>query len=148
MNELNKLEEEKKNKENTKDKTGKKKNTNQDEDQFRVVINKESKFILDELVLKANEGFEGGEISKSDIVNLLIFNHGNSFPESEVKHLRNLHFDEKKVLKALLKKAGDDGDLPNEIKRVLREHLGLTETIKKRALKTQIELSTDKAVDN
>lgn len=148
MNELNKLEEEKKNTENTKDKTAKRKNVSQDEDQFRVVINKDSKVVLDELVFKANEGFEGGEISKSDIVNLLIFNHGSSFPESEVKHLRNLHFDEKKVLKALLKKAGEDGDLPSEIKRVLREHLGLTETHKKKSLKNQIELSTDKIVDN
>lgn len=148
MNELIKLEEEKKNTEKTKDKTARRKNSSQDEDQFRVVINKESKFVLDELVLKANEGFEGGEISKSDIVNLLIFNHGNSFPDSEIKYLRNLHFDEKKVLKALLKKAGEEGELPNEIKRVLREHLGLTETLKKRNLKNQTDLSTDKIVDN
>ncbi|HPI40383.1 MAG TPA: hypothetical protein PLJ21_06240 [Pseudobdellovibrionaceae bacterium] len=148
MNELIKLEEEKKNKENIKHNTAKKRNSNQDEDQFRVVINKDSKIVLDELVLKANDGFEGGEISKSDLVNLLIFNHRNSFSDADIKNLRNLHFDEKKVLKALLKKAGEDGDLPNEIKRVLREHLGLIETNKKKISKTQTELSTDRLVDN
>ncbi|GEM_PF-2559570 len=97
-----------------------------EDDQYRVVIQKESNDALEELVRRTNNGFEGGEVTKSDVVNLLISNHAKSFSDSDIKSLRLLHFDEKKVLRALLRKAGDDGDLPSEIKKVIREHLGIS----------------------
>lgn len=119
-----------------------------EDDQFRVVIQKESNDALEELVRKTNEGFEGGEVTKSDVVNLLISNHAKSFSDSDIKNLRLLHFDEKKVLRALLRKAGDDGDLPSEIKKVLREHLGISDSSKRRISKGTLDLSTEKSVDN
>lgn len=119
-----------------------------EDDQYRVVIQKESNDALEELVRRTNDGFEGGEVTKSDVVNLLISNHAKSFSDSDIKSLRLLHFDEKKVLRALLRKAGDDGDLPSEIKKVLREHLGISESSKRRISKGTLELSTEKPVDN
>ncbi len=137
-----KIEEEKEKKEKRAKRIG-----SDEDDLFRVIINKESNDILGELVRRANEDFDGGEISKSDIANLLILNHGKSFSEYDIKTLRHIHFDEKKVLRSLLKKAGEEGDLPAEIKRALREHLGLTESNKKRFSKNQNDLSTEKVVD-
>lgn len=119
-----------------------------EDDQYRVVIQKESNDVLEELVRRTNEGFEGGEVTKSDVVNLLISNHAKSFSDSDIKSLRLLHFDEKKVLRALLRKAGDDGDLPSEIKKVLREHLGISDSSKRRISKGTLDLSTEKPVDN
>lgn len=145
MKEL-KLEDEKQNTKNTENK--KKRIGNKEDDLFRVVISKESNEILEDLVQRTNDGFDGGEVTKSDVVNQLILNHGRTFSELDIKALRNLHFDERKVLRSLLKKAGNDGDLPSEIKRVLREHLGLSEASKKRSQKVQTDLSTEKAVDN
>jgi len=138
--------EEKQNSESTEKK--KKRMKSSEEDQYRVVIHKESNDYLEELVRRTNDGFDGGEVTKSDVVNHLIANHAKSFSESDIKSLRQMHFDEKKVLRALLKKAGDDGDLPSEIKRVLREHLGISEASKRRLSKAHTELSTEKVVDN
>ena len=112
------------------------------------MIQKEANDALEELVRRTNDGFEGGEVTKSDVVNLLISNHAKSFSDSDIKSLRLLHFDEKKVLRALLRKAGDDGDLPSEIKKVLREHLGISDSSKRRISKSTLDLSTEKSVDN
>lgn len=148
MNEYNKeKEDEEKTKPEKQEKKMKKLKSSED-DQYRVVIQKESNDALEELVRRTNDGFEGGEVTKSDVVNLLISNHAKSFSDSDIKSLRLLHFDEKKVLRALLRKAGDDGDLPSEIKKVLREHLGMTDNLKRRLSKNTNDLSTEKSVDN
>jgi hypothetical protein len=148
MNEYNKEEEREEGKKAGKQETKTKKMKSAEDDQYRVVIHKESNDALEELVRKTNDGFEGGEVTKSDVVNLLISNHAKSFSDSDIKSLRLLHFDEKKVLRALLRKAGDDGDLPSEIKKVLREHLGISDSSKRRISKGVLDLSTEKSVDN
>lgn len=145
---LKKKKREKKERRQEKQETKAKKLKSTEDDQYRVVIQKESNDALEELVRKTNDGFEGGEVTKSDVVNFLISNHAKSFSDSDVKNLRLLHFDEKKVLRALLRKAGDDGDLPSEIKKVLREHLGISDSSKRRISKGTLDLSTEKSVDN
>lgn len=126
----------------------KKKHVNQDDELFRVVINKESNEILEKLVRRTNDGFAGDKVTKSDVVCLMIANSAESFSEADIKALRQIHFDEKRALRALLKKAGDQGELPAEITRVLKEHLGLAEASKKRVVKNSIELSTGKNVES
>lgn len=148
MNEFNKEEEREEGTKKGKPDQKSKKPKSAEEDQYRVVIQKESNDALEELVRRTNDGFEGGEVTKSDVVNFLISNHAKSFSDSDIKSLRLLHFDEKKVLRALLRKAGYDGDLPSEIKKVLREHLGISDSSKRRISKGMLELSTEKSVDN
>lgn len=148
MNEFNKEEEREEGTKTGNHEKKTKKLKSAEDDQYRVVIQKESNDALEELVRRTNEGFEGGEVTKSDVVNLLISNHAKSFSDSDIKSLRLLHFDEKKVLRALLRKAGDDGDLPSEIKKVLREHLGISDSSKRRTSKGTLDLSTEKSVDN
>lgn len=143
INEFKKEEEREEEKKTGKTETKTKKSKPAEDDQYRVVIQKESNHALEELVRRTNEGFDGGEVTKSDIVNLLILNHSKSFSESDIKNLRLLHFDEKKVLRALLRKAGDDNDLPIEIRKVLREHFGFTDGTKRRSQKSNLELSTE-----
>ncbi len=148
MNEFKKEEEREEGKKTGKQETKAKKLKSTEDDQYRVVIQKESNDALEELVRRTNDGFDGGEVTKSDVVNLLISNHAKSFSDSDIKSLRLLHFDEKRVLRALLRKAGDDGDLPSEIKKVLREHLGISDSSKRRISKGTLDLSTEKSVDN
>ena len=107
-----------------------------DEDQYRVVINKEVNEVLEILVKRANEGFDGGEIAKSDVANAILLDSEKSFGDAEIKTLRNLHFDDKKMLRSILRQAGDDVDLPEHLKKALRDHYGISESSKKRPLKT------------
>lgn len=113
---------------NTEDKDqNPKKKKSLEEDQFRVVISRDVNEILEKLVTRANDGFDGGDIAKSDVANLLLLNSAKSFSDSDIKTLRALHFDEKKMLRAILRQSGDEGDLPEHLKKALREHYGLAE---------------------
>ncbi|MGK5089409.1 hypothetical protein WDW86_17805 [Bdellovibrionota bacterium FG-2] len=102
------------------------------QDQYRVVINKEAQLALMALVERVNSGFEGGEITKSDIVNWMLVHSMRFVTDADVKALRSLYFDEKKMLGSLLRNAGEQGALPDEIKKVLRDYYNITEGSKKR----------------
>jgi hypothetical protein len=124
------------------------KSKNSDVDQYRVVISKETNDALEEMVKRASEGFDGGEIAKSDVVNLVVVNYVKSFSESDIKALRNLHFNERRMLKALLRKGGGEGELPEEIKRAVREYCGMVEPGKRRASRSQAEPPVERNSDN
>lgn len=129
-------------------KTNSRKQKNNEEEQYRVIINKEINDLLESLVSRTNDGFEGGEVSKSEVASLLIQNAAKDFDESNIRSLRSRYFDEKKILRAILRKSGDNGELPENLKKVIREQFGLSEGSKKKSAKNSNDLSTSKIVDN
>ena len=115
------------------------------EEQFRIVINKEGNEALEVMTKRANEGFDGGEISKSAVAELILLNAVKTFSEAEIKNLRSMNFDEQKMLGALLRKSREDGTLPDEIRKALRDHFGLNEQNKKRQPKNQHDVLPEKS---
>ncbi len=125
----------------------KEKNKNQDKDkneeqsksgdstQFRVVITKEANGELEKYLKKAGEGKEPIDLTKSDLANYVFCNLSKFLTEADLKTLRSLHFDERRVLQSLLKQSNEDGELPPELKRVIREFYGIGEKEKRRAIK-------------
>lgn len=107
-------------------------------EQFRVVITRFANAGLESAVTKINSGFEGGVVSRSDIANFLFTNLERLMSESDIKILRSQHFDEKKVLQSMLK---SEGDLPEDVRRVLREHFGVSDSGKKRVVRVSSEAS-------
>ena len=89
-----------------------------------------------------------GIITKSDLANFIFQNLENLLSDADYKKIRSLHFDDKKVLNDLLRKSDSANDLPEEIKRAIREHYGLAEKDKKRSSKAENDLSPGSAVDN
>lgn len=108
---------------------------------YRVVIQKDASLVLDELAKKANEGFDAGLITKSDVANYIFTNLAPRLTESDFRSLRSLHFDERKVLSGLLRKSEGTAELPEELKRAIREHCGVLERDKKRPAKAQTEVT-------
>lgn len=96
---------------------------------FRVVINPEANVVLENALRKVNEGFEAGTVTKSDIANFIFQNMEKYFSESDIRNLRTQHFDDKKVLSNILK---NENDLPEELKKAIRSHYGISERDKKR----------------
>lgn len=111
--------------------------------QFRVVINDAANKQLEAYVKQASEGNEPVNISKSDLANYIFCNLSRFLSDSDLKTLRSQHFDDRAVLKGLLKKAKDDADLPPELKRALRDYYGVSEREKKRSSKTGITSLSD-----
>ncbi|MBX3033403.1 MAG: hypothetical protein KF865_05700 [Bdellovibrionaceae bacterium] len=99
---------------------------------YRVVISKESNDALDSAVSRCAEGFDAGTFTKSDIANYIFQNISKFFSEADVKNLRAVHFDEKKVLGSFLR---TDIDLPEELKKAIRAHYGVDDKEKKKSSK-------------
>lgn len=114
-------------------------------DSFRVVISQEANEQLEKIVTKILNGFSGGSITKSDVADYVFINLTRMLNESDFKTIRSLHFDDKKMLGTLLK---NDDELPEDLKRALRNHYGVVEKEKRRYLRSQNDLSTDAHVDN
>jgi hypothetical protein len=112
-------------------------------DIHRIVISKDAKLALDDLLKKANEGFDAGEISKSDIVNMLLINAPKHMTDADIKNLRALHFDEAKVLAAMLKGVAQGEQLPETLKSALRTQYGLAESAKRKVANTSPKAATD-----
>jgi hypothetical protein len=115
------------------------------QEQYRVVISKEANWALEEVTRKVNLEFNAGLVTKSDVANYFLADFKKLISDSDVRAIRSLHFDEKKVLNSILKK---EDELPEEIKRAIRDHYGLVESPKKRGPKAAPDLSTRPPVDN
>ena len=119
-----------------------------EQEQFRVVINKEASFLLDQMHCQVQDGFDGGEVTKSDVANWLIRAASESFGDHEVKIIRHLYFDERKILASLLKISKNENLLPETLRKAIREIAGLSDVTKKRSAKetppVQLPIKTER----
>lgn len=99
-------------------------------EQFRVVIQPDANKNLEEVVQRVNEGFDGGEVTKSDIANYIFLQLQKLISESEIKSIRMHHFDEKKCLASILR---NENELPEELRKAIRTHYGLLNKEKKKS---------------
>ena len=97
-----------------------------------MVIHQEAQTALTEILERVNKGFIGGEITKSDLVNWMLTHSRRFMTGANIKSLKNLHFDEKKVLSFLMKNEGKESELPEEINKAIREYYGISDRERKR----------------
>lgn len=69
------------------------------------------------------------------MANYVFNNLNNVLSENDIRQLKNIYFDERKVLQNLLKQSQDGAELPLEIKKMVRDLYGLNAKEKKRNLK-------------
>jgi hypothetical protein len=116
-----------------------------EQEQFRVVMNKEANAGLEDFLAKVNEGFEGGTASRSDVTNYVFTRLKTLLSESDIRAIQGACFDDKEALVSLGK---SEKDLPESVRKAIREAYGLLEKDKKRSVKLSQELSTEHVVDN
>lgn len=104
-------------------------------EQYRVVIDSETNEMLQEMVDKSNEGFTSGTITKSNFAIYVFQNLKRFISSDDIKNLRAKHFDDRKALTDLLKLSESNVELPEEVRKFLREHSGAFEKDKKRGPK-------------
>jgi hypothetical protein len=113
--------------------------------QFRVVMNADANAGLDEYVEILNTGFQGGKVTKSDIANYVFARLKGLLSDNDQKVIQNSCFDDKEALRSLAK---GENELPESVKKAIREAYGLTEVQKKRPTKNFQEAIADKGQDH
>jgi hypothetical protein len=114
------------------------------QEQYRIVITKEANACLEAAAAKVNGDFEAGAVDRTDIAIYFFLNLPRLLTDADIKAIRSLHFNEKKVLSGMLKA---DSELPEELRRALREHYGLSEKDKKRTLRAAPDTSSERPGD-
>lgn len=90
---------------------------------------------LEEMLEKVNEDFDTGSVSKSDLAMYVFLNLRKFITNEDIKILRMKHFDDRKVLNDLLKISETKNELPEEVRKFLRENAAKFNKDKKRGLK-------------
>jgi len=104
------------------------------QEQFRVILGNKANESLEKIVHQVNDNFQCGTITKSNVVDWLLTKLNGSISPAEVRGLRELHIDEKKMLQDLLKESTMTGEnLPPDIRGVLRKHFGFSGTGKRKS---------------
>lgn len=88
---------------------------------IKITVTKEAGDTLAALVVRANEGFEGGKINRQNLASYIIEKYKNNFSDRELVHLRQLHYDDAAMLEAMYKKMKDTGEIPDFLREALKK---------------------------
>lgn len=120
---------------------------NIEQEQFRIVINREANLVLEKIVDQVNEGLDSPDVNRSLLANYVFLNLAKYISESDIREIRSLYFDERKALLNIVKSVGAGEDLPEQLSRALKDYLQLSEPSKKKVVKKTKKISTLKPLD-
>jgi len=106
------------------------------ENNIKITVTKEAGEILAELVVKANEGFEGGRINRQNLASFIVEKFKASFSDKDLVQLRQLHYDDAAMLEAMYRKMKETGEVPEFLRDALRKQFQVTDEAPKKAKKT------------
>lgn len=106
------------------------------ENNIKITVTKEAGEILAELVVKANEGFEGGRINRQNLASFIVEKFKASFSDKDLTQLRQLHYDDAAMLEAMYRKMKETGEVPEFLRDALRKQFQVTDEAPKKVKKT------------
>lgn len=105
------------------------------ENNIKITVTKEAGEILAELVIKANEGFEGGRINRQNLASFIVEKFKASFSDKDLTQLRQLHYDDAAMLEAMYRKMKETGEVPEFLRDALRKQFQVTDEAPKKVKK-------------
>lgn len=108
-------------------------NNTEKEEILRITVSRLGEKALSEVMEQVNNGFIGGKVNKTQMMNWILKRFKDDLDESIIKDIRADHFDEVAVLELILRKARETGKVPSEFKYLLQKQMGLEVSTKKKA---------------
>ena len=105
------------------------------ENNIKITVTKEAGEILAELVVKANEGFEGGRINRQNLASFIVEKFKASFSDRDLIQIRQLHYDDASMLEAMYRKMKETGEVPEFLRDALRKQFQITDESPKKSKK-------------
>lgn len=103
---------------------------------IKITITKEAGETLAALVVRANEGFEGGKINRQNLASYIIEKYKTHFSDRELAHLRQLHYDDAAMLEAMYKKMKETGEIPEFLREALKKQFQVIDEPPRKAKKS------------
>ncbi len=113
----------------------------------KISITTEAEKTVSKLVLRINDGFEGGRVSRQDVASWFLLRSAEKFGDDELQQIRSEFFNERDYLSTVLKKAKGSHDLPKELRTLLRSSSGVSAE-KRKAKKRLIPDYTNEVINS
>ena len=107
------------------------KNLEQSEGVRRIWISKELDEKLEVILKRVNDGFDGGKISRAQIVTWQLTRWTETCGDRDIEMIRLAHINEVTMLEAIIRKAKESGEMPQELRLLIRKQLAVGPTPKK-----------------
>ncbi|MBX3020175.1 MAG: hypothetical protein KF799_00735 [Bdellovibrionales bacterium] len=105
---------------------------------YRITMTREAEKALGDMLEKANSGFIGGKINRTQLVSWTLIKMSQDINESSLQELRSAHFDDISALESLFRKAKDSGEISPELREILMKEIGFAAP-SKRAGKNKVD---------
>lgn len=112
---------------------------NQDQELYRITVNKTAERVLSALVDQVNDGFIGGRINRAQVANWVFLRLRESINDSLIKEIRMEYLDEVAILESILRQAKESGKVPTEFKALLQKQLETNEPSRRKTRKILTE---------
>lgn len=99
------------------------KNLDQSEGVRRIWISKELDEKLEVILKRVNDGFDGGKISRAQIVTWQLMRWAETCGDRDIEMIRLAHINEVTMLEAIIRKAKESGEMPQELRLLIRKQL-------------------------
>lgn len=97
----------------------------------RILISQDASRSLDVVSAKIADGFEGGRISRPQIVSWILLRFSERLASDDIAAIRMAYFDRIAYLEALLKRAKETGTIPSELNAITPENTTRSSTKRK-----------------
>ncbi len=98
------------------------------EEIVKITVSKEAEEKIMAVIEKVNHGFDAGRVNRQDLASWALIRFAKSCEADTIKEIRQDHFDEFAVLESILKRSKEQGQLPQELKDLVRSQLNLFST--------------------
>jgi len=93
------------------------------EEIVKITVSKEAEEKLMAVIEKVNNGFDAGKVNRQDLASWVLIRFAKECGLETIKEIRQDHFDEFAVLESILKRSKEQGQLPQELKDLVRGQL-------------------------
>lgn len=98
----------------------------------KITIERNAEKTLSKMLEKVNEGFEAGRLNRQQLASWILIKFGDGLDEQQINEIRGDHFNEISLLENILKRGKESGQLPAELKLLLRQQMGYNSTQSKK----------------
>jgi hypothetical protein len=98
-------------------------NLEQSEGMRRIWINKELDKKLDGILKRVNDGFDGGKISRTQIVTWQLTRWSETCSDRDIETIRLANVNDLSLLEAIIRKAKESGEIPQDLRLLIRKQL-------------------------
>lgn len=85
----------------------------------KITVTKQAEEAVSQIVARVNEGFDAGKVNRQDVASWILTRFNGTHADGDIQQIRSDFFNEIALLEAILKRAKQNGSVPEELRLAL-----------------------------